>query len=483
MNLSQVFESVARRQPDKAAIITPTARISYSELADTVDRFTGALLSRGLSQGNLVAAILGNTPDHLALLLAARGIGLTIMAVDTNWTAHEIGAVLDRFQPAVTFVDELTVAKVPGRNATEVRTLAEGLPYKGASLSTPDDVAAFLMLSSGTTGLSKGAEVSAGAMAFRFLAQVVVFGLSSDDVYLNCMSLQAGGGRSFSLSHLYLGGTVVLPPKFIAAEVDVLVRKHAVTNSMMVPTMLHRLLDLPTTEGWPSVRMLLSSGSRLASPEREGIRTRFTSHLWDYYASVEAGGISIQRPEDIGIKPESVGRPMWGTDVVIRDGDRMLQVGDIGDIYYRSPGMASGYRGGDSSAFRDGWYWTGDVGFLDSDGFLTMTGRSKEMIVTGGVNVYPAEIEVALTAFEGIKRAVAVGIPDEEWGERVVAVVEASHSPNPDALTDHLRHLLAGPKRPKAVYLMDSIPITSADKIDRQAVVSRILTQAPIQLV
>jgi acyl-CoA synthetase (AMP-forming)/AMP-acid ligase II len=260
---------------------------------------------------------------------------------------------------------------------------------------------------------------------------------------------------------------VLLPGKFAVETADRWAREREPTTACVVPTMLHRIVAAGGGP-WPAMRALISSGAALPAADKEGVLATLTPNLYDYYASVEAGGVATIGPGEHRLRPGSVGRPMWGTEVRL---DGASGEGEVGEIWYRSPGMISGYLGQpESDAFTDGWYRTGDLGRFD-DGFLTLAGRSKEMIISGGVNVFPAEVEAAIRAHPAVGDAAVIGVPDPDWGERVIAfVVPAAGETVPlDALDALLRERLAPPKRPKSITVVEALPRNTGGKVDTAA--------------
>ncbi|GIW08518.1 MAG: AMP-dependent synthetase [Dehalococcoidia bacterium] len=470
MNLCNAVHAVARRAPDRPAIVEPARTTTFRELADRISGLAAGLARRGIRPGDRVAIAIGNRREHVEAILAVTRLGAAALPIDVASTPEEIADVADRFSPAALLAERESDGWPAGRLLVALEDGAFDALIAGgdADRAPASDDPCFVMLSSGTTGKPKGAVVSHAAMAFRFLAQVVTFRFSAEDRYLNLMPLHTGGGRSFTLSHLYLGATVWLPGKFDAAAADRIVREAGITTACVVPTMLHRIVAAGGGP-WPTMRALISSGAALPAVDRDAVLARLTPNLYDYYASVEAGGVTTLGPGEHSAKPGSVGRPMWGTEVRL---EGAVRPGEVGEIWYRSPGMISGYLGVPlGEAFSDGWYRTGDLGRFDEDGFLYLVGRSKEMIISGGVNVYPAEVEAALRELPSIADAAVLGVPDPDWGERVVAVVVAMPGAALDAaaISEALRRRLAGPKRPKQIAIVDALPRNSGGKVDKAA--------------
>lgn len=475
MNLTNLVHSSARSHPGRLAVIDFQRTLTYRDLAERISGLAAGLRDLGVRPGDRVALLIGNRTEHLESLLAIARCGATALPIDPHSRAAELSSLIERFQPAALITEESEREEVetPWR-ATGKPLIATGQDYERLAHSGGDydanpasDVPCFIMLSSGTTGQPKGALVSHAAMAFRFTAQLVTFGFSPSDRYLNVMPLHTGGGRSFSLSHLYLGALVILQRRFSADEATQLVLQHQVTTTCFVPTMLHRLLNQPRQ--WPTMRALITSGAALSEEQRARVLADITPNLYDYYASVEAGGVAVLGPGEHAAKAGTVGRSMWGTE--IRIGAAGGAAHDAtGEIFYRSPGMISGYVGGEGAdAFEQGWYRTGDLGRLDADGYLSLGGRVKEMIISGGVNVFPAEIEAALLEHPAVSDAAVVGLPDAEWGERVEAFIVAGPRDDLDTLPSFVRDRLAGPKRPKRFHRLDELPRNSGGKVDRAA--------------
>jgi acyl-CoA synthetase (AMP-forming)/AMP-acid ligase II len=251
-----------------------------------------------------------------------------------------------------------------------------------------------------------------------------------------------------------------------------------------VPTLLRRLLDMPKTSLplMPRVRRLISSGSSLYPEERRRIMRELCPNFFNFYSSTEGGGISLLRPEHPDEASLSVGQVVFGAEVQIIDADhKPVPPGTVGVIRYRGGAVADSYYRNPAEsavAFRDGWYYPGDVGRFDDQGFLFLTGRVKDMIIRGGVNIYPAEIEQTLVAHPAVAEAAVVGWPSQERGEEVAAFVVCRATVTEQELIAHCRGTLAPYKIPKGVFLVDALPKSGMGKVLKPVLVERLKPRA-----
>jgi acyl-CoA synthetase (AMP-forming)/AMP-acid ligase II len=226
--------------------------------------------------------------------------------------------------------------------------------------------------------------------------------------------------------------------------------------------------------------LLLSSGSALHADERRAIRSRLCENFFEYYASTEGGGVSLLTPDDQEMFGDSVGRPVFGVDVeVVDDAHRPLPAGETGRLRYRGPAVAKGFWGEakqDPETFRDGWFYPGDLASLNGEGYVFLRGRAKDMIIRGGVNIYPVDIEAALLAHPAVAEAAVVGLPDKEFGEQVAAFVILREPAEDAALFEWCKARLAAYKRPKFLFRVDEMPRNGAGKILKQQLVAQAAT-------
>jgi acyl-CoA synthetase (AMP-forming)/AMP-acid ligase II len=284
-----------------------------------------------------------------------------------------------------------------------------------------------------------------------------------------------------TMAYLFMGATVVLlPAPYTAAELAGAVNAENISALFLVPTLLRRLLELPkaTTPLFQAVRLMISSGSSLYPAERRRIMSELCPRFFNFYSSSEGGGVSLLRPEHPDEASLSVGKVVFGAEVqIVDDQHREVAPGEIGAIRYRGGAVADGYyRNPEESktAFRDGWYYPGDLGKIDAAGFLHITGRAKDMIIRGGVNIYPAEIEQTLAVHPAIAEAAVVAWPSHERGEEVAAFVVCRASVAERELIAHCHSLLAPYKIPKRIFMVDELPKSGLGKVLKAALVERL---------
>jgi acyl-CoA synthetase (AMP-forming)/AMP-acid ligase II len=303
-------------------------------------------------------------------------------------------------------------------------------------------------------------------MLWRLPIYAFDFGMGPGDTWLSITPLAQGGGRAFAMAHLQRGGTVLIDPEFDPERVLATIERERVTTCFMVPTMFRRVLGDPmlARADSSSLRCVISTGAELPPETRLQIVDRFTPNLYQFYSSTESGGITVLPPWLQDAKGDSVGVGVFGKE---------LRLADDGEVLSRGPAvMLEYFRNAEATAeaFDGDWFRTGDFGRLDEEGFLYIVGRKKEMIISGGLNVYPAEVERALYTHPAVQEAAVVGRPDQEWGEVVAAFVQLRPGGRATAeeLIEHCRERLASYKKPRHVKFMAELPRTTSGKIAKQ---------------
>lgn len=481
----------ANRIGDRPAIVDGTGTISHAEVADRVTRLARHLELLGLREGDVIGTCLHDTADYLLLMMALADIGAVILPMDVRWTQAERVAVAQGFAAAAVLVPA-------GAEAIDgIRTLQADADFFATAREAPAERRVtvtdrrqplILSLSSGTTGKPKGPIISHGNILNRLLIYTVSLGFNERDRFLLSTPLYFGGGRYMALCTLMMGGTVVMARQPVAPDDMIrIVEEQAITAVFLVPTLLRRLLQAAESlpgPAFPGVRRLISSGSILHARERDLICRKLSPEFYNFYASTEGGGVSVLGPDDPAAVSGSIGRPVFGTEVELVGPDhRPVPQGEVGAIRYRGGTVAHGFHldpEASREAFRDGWYYPGDLGRRDAAGYLYLVGRSKDIIIRGGVNIYPFEIEQLLLSHPGIDEAAVVAWPSPDLGEEVAAfyVPKRSQPPDDAQLAEFCRGSLAPYKVPSGFFALDEMPKNAMGKILKPALVERLPDRA-----
>jgi acyl-CoA synthetase (AMP-forming)/AMP-acid ligase II len=483
LNVADAVFHNARRRPTHRAIVDGARTITYAELASLVYKTAGRLAGIGAKPGDIVGVALGDNADHIVVLLAIAWLGAIILPMDLRWTPEEKRRIASHFGARFVLVPE---GDAP---LSDIETVPLDETWRRGVASHTGDVAfvrrreqpLLLSLSSGTTGSPKGPLVTHGHTLSRLFIYTISLTFNEADRFIAATPLYFGGARYMTMAYLFMGATVAIypapyQPEDLARAVDEL----KITALFLVPTLLRRLLEMPKASLplFPGVRLLISSGSSLYPEERRRIMRELCPSFFNFYSSSEGGGVSVLRPEHPDAAAMSVGKVVFGAEVqIIDEHHKEVGPGVVGAIRYRGGCVADGYfRNPEESAiaFRDGWYYPGDLGKFDADGFLYLTGRAKDMIIRGGVNIYPAEIEQTLIAHSAVAEAAVVGWPSQERGEEVAAFVVCRASVTEQALIAHCRASLAPYKIPKGVFFVDALPKSGLGKVLKPALVERL---------
>ena len=477
MNLADLIRHHARRRPAHAAIVARDRTWDYATFDAAVDTAALRVLARGVGQGDIVGIALGDTPEHLAFLYGIARAGATILPMDKRWTEGEKERVARHFGAKLALVDagDAPIGDVVCETVEAPLHIDRAARAKLPDSPAGPDLGLVLSLSSGTTGRPKGPLITHRNMYHRFLIYTITLTMSEHDRFACASPLYFSGSRGFTMCELYFGGTVVLlPPPVAPAALIREINDYGCTSAFIVPTIIRRLIDASTGPGYclPNLRLLISTGAALFSEDRALALERITPNIINFYGSAEGGGISALTSAHPEEKSRTAGAIVWGTEVRVVDADfNDLPRGEVGRICYRSGGSAHEFYGDPEASrqsFRDGWYLPGDVGFVDADGFVTITGREKDMIIRGGVNIYPNEIESVLLGHGQVTEAAVVGAPSAALGEEVIAFVTTRQPVDPEALRAMCARQLAPYKVPKVVQVLSEMPRTNVGKIDKQ---------------
>lgn len=483
----------ADRTPEKPAIIMSDRELSYAELDDRVWQVADALRRIGVSRGDRVAVLHENHAEFMPAMLGILRIGAIYVPLNLRLADAEMAMLISDSEPVALVTTSghgeqaaLFSAAHPTLTTFFTDEVPDGFtgpvgawPQPGRAAEPfafeefDDDTAAGLFYTSGTTGLPKGAIITHGNIRSVATSLAVDIGFTGQDRPLVSLPISVSGAMLAGvLPFLHLGCSLRLLEQGTPEAIAAAIRDHRPTYMASVPTVFKSLLDHPSFDDLDLTcfNRVLSAAAPMPVSLIERFQARGLSVFVQGYGLTESCGFSTYlMPDDAVRKAGSIGKSLLYSDVRVFQGDEEAAPGAIGEIRVSGPSIMAGYwRRPDEQAIVDGWLCTGDLGYADAEGYLYVTGRLKDMIVTGGFNVYPAEVENVIYQLPEVAEAAVVGVPDDHWGERVVAVVR----PHPDNELDEAAVLvvcaesLADYKRPKEVLLVRSpFPVNATGKV------------------
>ena len=480
-------------RPQGMALIHGDRSWSYAELNHLVTELTGRLAAAGVQSGQHVAVLMPNRVEYVSLIHALARLGAVLAPLNTRLTPGELRYQLDRTgchhlicsQETEDKVIELgqgnwqglSVEAPPDTGLVSLQGLPPDQPDRRRS--RPFDLAALqaIIHTSGTMGRPKGAMLTYANQLWGATASAFRLGTDPADRWLLCMPLYHVGGLAIVLRCCLYGTTVVLHDRFEAAAVNQALDNQAISLISLVPTMLQWLLDERDNRPFPpSLRCILLGGAAAPVTLLDRCRALALPVAPTYGLTEAASQVATAPPDETQQRPGSVGKPLMFTQIrIIDETGRDLPPAEIGQIVVRGPTVMQGYYGQPEATrqtLQNGELHTGDLGYLDEAGNLWVVQRRADLIVSGGENIYPAEVEQVLCAHPAVKTACVVGLADEAWGQRVAAAVvlqEGVSLTEADLLT-FCRARLAGYKQPRLLHFVDTLPQTASGKIERQAV-------------
>lgn len=498
MNLGHMLKVNAKKFPAKTAIKDKTRSFTYPETNRRVNRLAGSLLAMGLTKGDKIAVLLENCPEIVELYLATAKTGLVIVPINFRLVAKDVDYIVNNSDARMLIVDAEFIPLIeeirpglggisPDRYVVVGRRREGYIDYERLIEDAKDREPEaevlpkdpwILIYTSGTTGKPKGVLRSHESHIAFYLLNAVDSGFTHHDICLNVMPLSHINSTFYTFTFLYVGGTAYIHParSFKGEEILEIIEREKITFISLIPTHYNLILNAPPEarhRNVGSIRKLLCSSAPVRVQMKLAIMDFFPGvELYEAYGSTEAGIVTILKPEDQMRKLGSIGYEAVGTDLIkiITAEGREAAVGEVGELYARGPMLFDGYYKlpeKTAAAFRGEWFSAGDLAREDEDGFYQIVDRKDNMIITGGEHAYPSEVEAVVGSHPAVFDTAVIGMPDEKWGEKVVAVVIPKTAVDESTLLDYCRDKLAAFKRPKQIIFIqaEEMPRTPTGKI------------------
>ncbi len=482
----------AQVRPNKVALICGERSLTYAELNARARRVANALRDQGVKAGDRVAVMAYNSIELLEIVSGLSKLSAITVLLNYRLREHEVAYILNDCQakaviagPELAGVVEQARAEVPG----DFVYVAIGKPawsgwqgYEDLLATASEELvpvderrlASAMSYTSGTTGKPKGAYRPRGVPVSDVIRLVQTFELTEPDVHLLAGPYYHSAPSFFVSLHVLLGSTIVIQPKYDPVEALQLIERHQVTTTFMAPTLLQRLCDVPedvfSRSDTSSLRSIILAGAPCPYVLKERASKRLGECLWEFYGATETSIVTLLRPEDQLSKPGSCGKVGPGQEIRLLDAaGNEVPDGVPGEMWSRNDWLAEYYNKPEATASntKDGFFSVGDIAYRDEDGYYYICDRKIDMIISGGVNIYPAEIEAVLTAHPAVADVAVIGVPDEQWGESTKAVValRSGASATAEELIAFCGERLAAYKKPRSVDFVDDLPRNPTGKL------------------
>ncbi|KQX74424.1 long-chain-fatty-acid--CoA ligase [Aeromicrobium sp. Root472D3] len=489
--IADVIRTSAKHHPDSVAITGEGRGVTYGELSTRSDRVASGLVSMGLVAGDRVAYLARNATEYWELFFGAAKAGVAIVPLNFRLSRDEITWILGDAEPAAILVEDhltdllpetyaghrLVFSQAGGPSSYEAWVAEQ--PASDPQRDLGGDALCSLMYSSGTTGRPKGVTTTVEGFLWAVDAFSAQFDITPDSVSLvptPYYHIAAGG---WSLIALAAGGTIVQFTEVTPVNMLSLLLEHRATHVIMVPTVIQLFITSPEASAadYSSVQHVVYGGSPISETVMVRAKQVFGAELSQSYGLTETVGVTtILGPSDHvpgTTKLRSAGRAVPGVEVAVVDSEtgEPIPAGEIGEIVTRGPGVTRSYwrRPDDTAAafWPGGWFRTGDAGYVDEDGYVFLKDRIKDLLMSGGENIYPAEVENVIMAHPDVQEVAVIGVPSERWGETPLAVVAAAagHEIDPEELISFTRERLAHYKCPTGVEIVDALPRNPSGKV------------------
>lgn len=487
----------ARLQPDRQAVIMGNALISYGELHARTNAMANGLLELGVKPGDRIAVLMYNSPEFIMAWTAAGKLAVTPVALNYRFKSDELAYIVNDSEASALIYgesfrevvrqarskfDRSGIVSVcagadppPGEMTLDrlIRESAKDVPRVETGVHA---VAPSLIYTSGTTGRPKGVVRSVKNRLNSLLGYAYTFESTYEDTHLVAGPLYHSAPFAWAAFSAVLGNTLVIMPRFDAEAFLRLIQEHRVTTTVVVPTMLNRIVNLPDeVKGrydLSSLRVITAGAESFPFPlKKKTVEFFGEGKVFEFYGGTEISIVTQIRPEDQLRKPGSCGTPAMGSRIRLLDENmRDVPPGEVGILYVQSPFLLDEYFKNPEATRKnthEGYFTVGDMARVDNDGFYYIVDRAVDMIISGGVNIYPAEIEEVLYRHPDIYDAGIIGVPDPDWGEKIVAYVvrKPGGSLAPEEVIRHVSDNLASYKKPREVLFVDELPYSPSGKL------------------
>ncbi len=499
MAITSGFAAAAQRCPDRAGHVDEHGILTWRQIDRRADALAAALQALPGGQPEVIGLMARNHRGFVDALIAANRIGADVLLLNTSFAGPALAEVLEREgegrSVAVIYDEEFTETvdrAVAGRpDTTRIVAWADTdtdaltvesliAEHDGRQPVRSVEKGRVILLTSGTTGTPKGAKHSGGDPSVLKAILDRTPWRAEQPVVIAAPMFHAWGFSQLAFA-ASMSCTIITRRKFDPEATLELVDKYRATGLCVVPVMFDRIMELPPEVldkySGRSLRFAAASGSRMRPDVVIAFMDRFGDVIYNNYNATEAGMIATATPRDLRAAPDTAGRPAEGTEIRILDTEfNEVPTGQTGGIWVRNSTQFDGYTSGTTKDFHDGFMSSGDVGYLDEDGRLFVVGRDDEMIVSGGENVYPIEVEKTLTTHPDVAEATVLGVDDEKFGQRLAAfvVLNPGAAATPETLKQHVRDHLANYKVPREITVLDELPRSITGKISRKDLKERL---------
>jgi len=493
MNVADILRHTVKLHADKIALTSPAGQFTYAELGANCDALGRALYELGLQSGDRVAILDFNSPEVCQAVFAIPASGLMVLPLNFRLARPELASILadaetsvliyspdfgevaDGLLSELPFLQHMVCTR-PRNSSTDLRTLVEKAPDLALPEPRPEEPAQ-LLYTSGTTGRPKGVPLTHANVTSTLRSLLIEFGLRSEDRGLMVAPLFHVAACHTYMALIACGCAVTVLPAFDPRKTLEAIADKRPTFTILVPAMISALLNTPGQESLDlsSLRLIVYAGAPMPPELLKRAMERFGNVFLQVYGLTETSALTCLRVEDHldSRLIASAGRQMFGTEaLVVDESGAPAAAGSIGEVIARGENVTPGYWNAPEetrAVLRNGWFHTGDVGFADAKGYIFLRDRKKDMIVSGGENVYPVEVENVLHENPLILEAAVIGVPDERWGERVHAIVHFRPGEwmDPEEIISYCRGRLAGYKCPKSIEVSGALPRTPSGKVQK----------------